>query len=148
MKCVVKRLTETEKQLKDIHIYLVDYKGILVGINYNANPNRLKLPENSGLYSYQIRHSDEDCGLPVELSNHVLVNFYGTIISTDEIDLPYETNIKGQLYDIIDMEVNDLVEYYHTTSAYDLLYNKSKVIDEFNGHFEYPQYTQEGFINE
>lgn len=34
-----------------------------------------------GFYRYEIRHDDEGRGIPCELSAHILVNFWGTVIS-------------------------------------------------------------------
>lgn len=34
-----------------------------------------------GFYCYEVRHDDECMGIPCELSSHVLVNFWGTVIS-------------------------------------------------------------------
>lgn len=149
MKSVVKRLSKTSKELKNIKVYIADYKGKLVGINYNTAPNRLKLPENCNLYRYQIRHSDEDWCNPIELSNWVVVNFYGTIISTDELNLPFDTVIKGQKYDTIDIEKDELIEFdNHTTSAYDLLYNKSKIVNDINDYYGCLQYNEQGLRND
>lgn len=40
---------------------------------------RESVPE--GFYCYEVRHDDECMGIPCELSSHVLVNFWGTVIS-------------------------------------------------------------------
>lgn len=42
------------------------------------------------VYMYELRHSDEDWGEPVEINNRVLVNFYGTVLSTEKIKIPNE----------------------------------------------------------
>lgn len=34
-----------------------------------------------GFYCYEVRHDDECMGIPCELSFHILVNFWGTVIS-------------------------------------------------------------------
>lgn len=34
-----------------------------------------------GFYCYEVRHDDECMGIPCELNSHVLVNFWGTVIS-------------------------------------------------------------------
>jgi hypothetical protein len=34
-----------------------------------------------GFYCYEVRHDDEGRGIPCELSAHILVNFWGTVIS-------------------------------------------------------------------
>ena len=145
MESIVKRLSKTEKELKNIELNIADYKGRIVGINYNGAPNRLKLPEDCNLYKYHIRHSDEDWGEPIELSNWVLVNFYGTIVSTDELNLPFNSINKDQKYDTIDTGKDELIEFdYYITTAYDLLYNKSKIINDINEYYGYSEYNEQG----
>jgi hypothetical protein len=39
----------------------------------------------SGLHAYELRHSDDDWSQPATLENHVAVNFFGTVISQNEI---------------------------------------------------------------
>lgn len=39
----------------------------------------------SGLHAYELRHSDDDWSLPATLENHVGINFFGTVISQDEL---------------------------------------------------------------
>ena len=41
-----------------------------------------------GFYLYEIRHSDEDWGIPCQLARNIAVNFYGTIITNTPIQLP------------------------------------------------------------
>lgn len=40
---------------------------------------RDSVPKN--FYCYEVRHDDECMGIPWEISSHVLVNFWGTVIS-------------------------------------------------------------------
>ena len=40
-----------------------------------------------GLTLYEVRHSDEDWGEPCEVSHGILVNFYGSILTSDPIQL-------------------------------------------------------------
>lgn len=40
---------------------------------------RESVPE--GFYCYEVRHDDECMGIPCEISSHILVNFWGTVIS-------------------------------------------------------------------
>lgn len=40
---------------------------------------RESVPE--GFYCYEVRYDDECMGIPCELNSHVLVNFWGTVIS-------------------------------------------------------------------
>lgn len=62
---------------------------------FDGRLKRDKLPK--GVYIYDIRHSDEDWGEPVQIVNgHVMVNFFGVIMTYK----PINTDISG--YDIID----------------------------------------------
>ena len=51
--------------------------------------SNLRLDRNTvpdGLHMYEVRHDDDCQGIPVELANWIMVNFWGTIIS----DTPFE----------------------------------------------------------
>lgn len=41
-----------------------------------------------GLYLYELRHADEDWGEPCELARGILVNFFGSVLTSDPIQLP------------------------------------------------------------
>lgn len=48
-----------------------------------------------GLYLYEVRHDDEGRGEPVQLGNWILVNHWGTLISSQPIKMtqvPYRDN--------------------------------------------------------
>ena len=48
-----------------------------------------------GLYLYEVRHDDEGHGEPVQLGNWILVNHWGTLISSQPVKLtqvPYRDN--------------------------------------------------------
>ena len=48
-----------------------------------------------GLYLYEVRHDDEGHGEPVQLGNWILVNHWGTLISSQPVKLtqvPYRYN--------------------------------------------------------
>lgn len=48
---------------------------------------RVKLDERAAsLFYYGIRHSDSDWGKPVTIEPNVVVNFFGTLISTESLD--------------------------------------------------------------
>lgn len=47
--------------------------------------DRKTIPE--GLYVYEIRHADDSMCDPCEIAHGILVNFYGTVITNQEIDL-------------------------------------------------------------
>ncbi len=46
-------------------------------------PIETKKPE---LFYYGIRHSDEDCGRPSTIEERVIVNHWGTLVTTKELD--------------------------------------------------------------
>lgn len=41
----------------------------------------------AGLFQYEIRHADENWGEPCQIAKGILVNFYGTVITSDPIQL-------------------------------------------------------------
>ena len=41
----------------------------------------------TGMFQYEIRHADEDWGNPCQLAKGVMVNFYGTILTSNPIQL-------------------------------------------------------------
>ena len=42
----------------------------------------------SQLHLYEIRHEDEDWGRPCQLAKGILVNFYGSLLTRQPIELP------------------------------------------------------------
>lgn len=50
-----------------------------------ARIDRTSVPE--GLHLYELRHSDEDWCDPVQIGKGVLVNFYGTVLSREPVEL-------------------------------------------------------------
>lgn len=50
--------------------------------------NSATVPE--GLYRYEIRHTDDDWGEPIELARGIMVNFYGMILTREPLQLPIE----------------------------------------------------------
>ena len=61
-----------------------------------------------GKYMYEIRHSDEDWGLPVSVGPGVLVNFFGTVVSDEplldesgeERWFTFEKEVNGEEYPV------------------------------------------------
>lgn len=53
-----------------------------------ARIDRASVPE--GLHLYELRHADDDWGEPCELARGILVNFYGTVLSREPIELPID----------------------------------------------------------
>ena len=51
----------------------------------NTRVNRNTVPK--GLYVYDVRHSDNDDMMPIELAHFILVNHLGTVISAEPIEL-------------------------------------------------------------
>ena len=47
--------------------------------------DRKTVPE--GYIMYEVRHSDEDWGEPVEIALGVLVNFFGTLLTKEALEL-------------------------------------------------------------
>lgn len=43
-----------------------------------------------GLHMYEVRHSDDDWLEPSQITEGVLVNFYGTLLTTEPLDMPTE----------------------------------------------------------
>ena len=43
-----------------------------------------------GLYLYELRHADEDWGEPCELARSITVNFFGSVLTSDPIQLSPE----------------------------------------------------------
>jgi len=72
---------------------------------------RSTVPE--GMYMYEIRHSDNAEHLPVQLGKSILVNHYGTIISSKPIDLPPDglREIAYEDWGFTDEGINNLAEY-------------------------------------
>lgn len=63
--------------------------------------NRKTVPE--GLYMYEVRHDDNQHGLPVQIANWIMVNHWGTLISNKPIKLE-PNNVGNNAYRDIDPE--------------------------------------------
>ena len=50
-----------------------------------ARIDRASVPD--GLHLYELRHADEDWCDPVQIGKGILVNFYGTVLSREPIEL-------------------------------------------------------------
>lgn len=141
MKNIVRRLTENEKQLNNINLYIADYKGKLVLFDDCRVRN---FPKDCGLYKYEMRYSDDDDFVAAELSTWIAVNFYGTIISDSEINLPYNGKLKP--YDIIENEEDFNTDWYTKFTALDLLLNKNYIISRVNEYDYFGKYDINGNI--
>lgn len=54
-----------------------------IGFFTNERTQRDSVPE--GLYQYEVRHDDCCQGIPCEVAKRVLVNFWGTLLMTEEL---------------------------------------------------------------
>jgi len=59
--------------------------------------DRNTLPE--GMFLYELRHADQNWNRPCQLQRNILVNFYGTVITSDAIQLPPGGSIEFQRKD-------------------------------------------------
>ena len=66
-----------------------------------------------GMFMYEIRHSDEDWGEPIQLGKSILINHYGTIISSKPIDIPPDglREISAEDWGFTDEGITNLAEY-------------------------------------
>ena len=67
----------------------------------NSRIDRASVPK--GLYVYDVRHDDECQGIPVEIADFILVNHWGTLISSRPIKLDAHS-VTGKKYRLIDEE--------------------------------------------
>lgn len=67
----------------------------------------------AGIYCYDIRHSDNDWGKPCTLENHVLVNFFGSIITKEPISLSSEgyLRMKPRMLDFSDAQPARMADF-------------------------------------
>ena len=77
-----------------------------------ARCDRITLPK--GMYLYEVRHDDEGRGEPCEISEHILVNHWGTLISNRPIKLD-KPNDNWKPFRLIDSEKD--WNYEGTTST-------------------------------
>ena len=52
---------------------------------FDRRISRETVPE--GLHMYEVRHADDDWGDPCEIAEGILVNFFGTLLSKEELPL-------------------------------------------------------------
>lgn len=73
--------------------------------------DRKTVPE--GYTMYEVRHADEDWGEPVELALGIMINFFGTLLTTESFELePFGATTNAYLW----LEEGDwcyLDEYVH-----------------------------------
>ena len=61
----------------------------------------------SQLHLYEIRHEDEDWGRPCQLAKGILVNFYGSLLTRQPIELPDSGYLD---FDAEDLRYPDVVD--------------------------------------
>lgn len=76
----MKRIDVTKEKLQMIELFDVPMLFTCLRCNKDSVPE--------GYFLYEVRHTDEDWGLPCEVAKGILVNFFGTIISKKEIEMP------------------------------------------------------------
>lgn len=85
-------------ELKIASIYNSEY--------YSKIP--IKTDSSEGFYRYEIRHSDEDLGEPVQIRKSIWVNFYGTLLMEKELnldengDIYFNDEMEEALYTVIE----------------------------------------------
>ena len=67
----------------DINIRTVNFRGQEVTVYEDQRLRDDRLPH---LYYYEMRHPDNDLSIPATVERFVLVNFWGTLISTEPLD--------------------------------------------------------------
>ena len=75
----------------------------------NARVDRQSVPK--GLYLYEVRHSDEDWGEPIQIAEWIRVNHWGTLLSSKPIELEKSPVIYNSYRDI-DPEIDWNYESY------------------------------------
>lgn len=112
----MKRITnklELENEYMNIKIYPAIYKGMDVYFT----DDRVKIPNDKGIYKYEVRH---DNGTPIEISEHIAVDFYGTILSLEPIDLPKPSLF---IFEFDDIKIGDfyITDYNNPITILDLI---------------------------
>jgi hypothetical protein len=64
-----------------------------------------------GLYAYEVRHADDDFTEPIQVCRHVMVNFYGTLITTKPLHIPPDGIGLEHGFDFKNAEVTDMFEF-------------------------------------
>ena len=117
MRNIIKKLIQFDTKLKQIEIYKATFKGM----NVWFTDKRVTLPDHSPIYKYEIRYDDDGCGDPIQISIKVLVNFYGTVLTENPIDLPIK-GLNTLQYDDISIGSGDFsVDYSEKSNVYDLI---------------------------
>ena len=94
MKNIINELKENNKKLV---LFYAKYKNIEGWFT----DDRIKVPKKSDIYRYEIRSDDDGTGDPVKISTKVLVNFYGTFLTKEKLNLSL-IGLTGFPYDNIE----------------------------------------------
>lgn len=70
---IIKDIKLFKTTIGDLHVWFTD--------------ERISFIEAYPLYKYEVRH---DNGFPIEIAKTIIADFYGTIISEKEIELPLD----------------------------------------------------------
>lgn len=128
MKRIINELAQNDEELNKIKIHPMVFRGVDAWFT----DERVKLHEDCSLFKYEVRSDDDGCGYPVEVSTKILVNFYGTILSENPIELlsvsltglPYENILSEEDFNIKFNEYMYLSDLFERT----ILNNGSKYI--------------------
>lgn len=94
---------------------------------------RGSVPE--GLFVYDIRHCDDDWGEPCEILPHVLVNYLGSIVTTERFPIDFSKSYCDIHYDAGDFEYLENVEDEDLWDDYD------NIPGDLEGYINYPNDT-------
>lgn len=97
----------------------------------NARVERSTVPKE--LYLYEVRHSDEDWGEPIQVAEWIRVNHWGTLLSAKPIKLE-KSPVIDNFYRDIDAETDWNYESYEISvreymKAFGLNRNKRKEVE-------------------
>ena len=79
--------------------------------------DRTTVPE--GMCRYELRHADEDWSEPITLSRSIVVNYYGTVLTREPLQLPVEgwIPLEADSLQFKDGGCRTLAEFYETYPA-------------------------------
>ena len=63
------------------------------GLFVDLRVDRKTVPE--GYHMYEVRHSDNDWGEPVEIGEWIMVNFFGTLLTKEPFELEKSTAVNN-----------------------------------------------------
>lgn len=131
MKNIVRRMTDEEIKMYNTKVYISDLYGKLVAFTYSRV--RDFNIHNDNFDKLELRHGDDDWSKPYEVAEKILVNFYGTIMTSKNIiPLPYTLGT-GYKYNDIDPDNDQYIEYdYLKSNLFEYLHNLSYIVSRLN----------------